>query len=184
VFPSSFEAFPWSTSPGRQGPVGRSRFAVACHCGEFLRCCVWRLLCSSLQYLTGLCQYRISLPQVGYCNLDFLRRLETPHLSVDPSTNGITVVIKSSSAKLPIWCFGLGFCVRVVVDRASYCLSCSGSLNAFLCFKCILLVLYRGSFLSFFRRFCGSREIFGCLHKWFSKFILCTLCSQMSCSWS
>ena len=72
--------------PGRQEPVERSRFAVACHCGEFLRCCVWRLLCSSLQYLTGLCQYRIPLPQVGYCTLDFLRHLETPHLPMRHSS--------------------------------------------------------------------------------------------------
>jgi hypothetical protein len=52
-----------------------------------------------------------------------------------------TAVIRSSSAKLLIRCFGLGVCVcvpglprsarRVVVDRASYCLS-SGSFNALL----------------------------------------------------
>ena len=97
------------------------------------------------------------------------------NLGVDPSTNDITVVIRSSSAKWLIWCFGLWLrvCVpglprsarRVVADRASYCLSCSGSLNDFSCFRCILLVLRRGSFLSFFRRFCGSRYISRCRHK-------------------
>ena len=87
----------------------------------------------------------------------------------DPAANGITVVIRSSSAKWLIWCFGLWLrvCVpglprsarRVVVDQASYCLPCSGSLNAFPCVRYILLILYRSSFFSFFRRLSGSRDV-------------------------
>ena len=96
-------------------------------------------------------------------------------LGVDPAANGITVVIRSSSAKWLIWCFGLWLrvCVPglprsarlVVVDQASHCLPCSGSLNAFPCVRCILLVLYRGSFFSFFRRFSGSRDVGRCRRK-------------------
>ena len=97
------------------------------------------------------------------------------NLGVDPSTNDITVVIRSSSANWLIWCFELWLrvCVpglprsarRVVVDQASCCLPCSGSLNAFPCVRYILLVLHRGSFLSFFRRFSGSRDVGRCRRK-------------------
>ena len=38
-----------------------------------------------------------------------------------------------------------------------------------------LLVLHLEALL-FFRRFCGSRDISGCRHKWFSKSILCIPC--------
>ena len=96
-------------------------------------------------------------------------------LGEDPVANGIAVVIRSSSAKWLIWRFGLWlrvwvpgfprFARRVVVDPASHCLPCSGSLNAFPCVRYILLVLYRSSFFSFFRRLSGSRDVGRCRRK-------------------
>ena len=96
-------------------------------------------------------------------------------LGEDPVADGITVVIRSSSTKWLIWRFGLWlrvwvsgfprFARRVVVDPASHCLPCSGNLNAFPCVVCFLLVLYRSSFFSFFRRLSDFRNVGRCRRK-------------------